>query len=118
MLADLLVLRQLQDFHVVLGMDWLTRFCVTIGYGERTVIFREPEHKEFIYRGCQTTMFTATISLLRARRMLSRGCVVFLATVVEVPTAVLRLEDIPVFCEFSNIFPSELTSIPPDWESL
>nr|CAD1842324.1 unnamed protein product [Ananas comosus var. bracteatus] len=48
--------------------------------------------------------------------MLSSGCIAFLATVVEVPTAAPGLEDIPVVREFPDVFPPELTTLPPERE--
>nr|CAD1837212.1 unnamed protein product [Ananas comosus var. bracteatus] len=51
--ADLLVLGQLQDFDVVLGIDWLARYYATIDCGARTVTFREPGQEEFTFRGCR-----------------------------------------------------------------
>ncbi len=35
--------------------------------------------------------------------MLSRGCVAFLASVVEMPTVAPRLENIPIVREFLNV---------------
>nr|CAD1817889.1 unnamed protein product [Ananas comosus var. bracteatus] len=40
--ADRLVLGQLQDFDVVLNMDWLVRYYATIDGGATMVVFREP----------------------------------------------------------------------------
>ncbi len=48
--------------------------------------------------------------------MIGHGFVAFLATVVEVPTAVPGYEDIPLDHEFPDIFPSELTLMSPDRE--
>ncbi len=47
---------------------------------------------------------------------MSRGCVAFLETVVEVTSVAPGLEDIPIVCEFSDVFPPELTMMPPDKE--
>nr|CAD1825792.1 unnamed protein product [Ananas comosus var. bracteatus] len=112
--ADLLVLGQLQDFDVVLGMNWLARYYATIDCGARTVTFREPCQEEFTFRGCRSTLFATWISSARARQLMSRGCTAFLATVVEVPTAVPGLEDIPIVCEFQDVFPPKLTTMPPE----
>nr|CAD1844011.1 unnamed protein product [Ananas comosus var. bracteatus] len=94
--ANLLVLGQLQDFDVVLGMDWLARYYATIDCGARTVTFREPGQEEFTFKGCGSTLFATWISSARVRQLISRGCIAFLATVVEVPTAASGLEDIPI----------------------
>ncbi len=48
--------------------------------------------------------------------MIRSGCVAFLASVVEEPTAAPGLGDIPIVREFPDVFPPELTSMPPDRE--
>nr|CAD1836895.1 unnamed protein product [Ananas comosus var. bracteatus] len=78
--ADLLVVGQLQDFDVVLGMDWLALYYATIDCGARTVTFRKPGQEEFTFRGCRSTLFATWISSARAQQMLSSGCIAFLAT--------------------------------------
>nr|CAD1830168.1 unnamed protein product [Ananas comosus var. bracteatus] len=57
------------------------------------------------------------ISSSRARQLISRGCVAYLATVVLRGDAdAPRIEDIPVVREFGDVFPAELPGIPPDRE--
>nr|CAD1842419.1 unnamed protein product [Ananas comosus var. bracteatus] len=113
--VDLLVLHKLEEFDVVLGMDWLTKYFATIDCKNRTVTFREPGQAEVVYRGCKSSLFAMTISSSRARQLISRGCVAYLATVVlrgdvDAP----RIEDIPVVREFGDVFLAELLGIPPD----
>ncbi len=50
-------------------------------------------------------LFAATISSVRVRQMMSGGCIAFLATMVEVPTAAPRFEDILIIREFPDVFP-------------
>ncbi len=45
---------------------------------------------------------------------MSRGCIAFLATVIEVPTAALGLKGISIVREFPGVIPLELTTMPPD----
>ncbi len=99
-----------------LGINWLSRYYATIDCREGTVTLHEPGQVEFVYRGHQSTLFAATISSARARQMMSRGCIPFLAIVVEVPTATPGLEDIPVVREYSDVFPPELSSMLLDME--
>lgn len=66
-------------------------------------MFREPEKEEFVFRGCQSILIAMMISTSRAKHMMSRGSVAFLAAVIEMPTAVPRLENIPVVPEFSDV---------------
>nr|CAD1817997.1 unnamed protein product [Ananas comosus var. bracteatus] len=114
--AELLVLRQLRNFDVVLGMDWLTRYYATIDCGARTIVFHEPRQEEFVYKGYQNTLFAMTTSTSLARQRMSSEYVAFLATVVEVLAMVPRLEDISVVREFPDVFSLELPGLPPDWK--
>ncbi len=45
--------------------------------------------------------------------MICSGCVAFSASIVEGPTAAPGLGDIPIVCEFPDVFLSELTCMPP-----
>nr|CAD1839588.1 unnamed protein product [Ananas comosus var. bracteatus] len=66
---DLLALRKLGDFDVVLGMDWLTKYYATIDCKNRTVTFREPGQTEVVFSGCRSSLFAMTISSSRARQL-------------------------------------------------
>ncbi|XP_020099674.1 uncharacterized protein LOC109718053 [Ananas comosus] len=49
MLTRLLVLKRLKNFDIILGMDWLSRYYVTIDCKDKLITFREPGQKEFTY---------------------------------------------------------------------
>nr|CAD1817219.1 unnamed protein product [Ananas comosus var. bracteatus] len=107
--VNLLALCKLGEFDVVLGMDWLTKYYATIDCKNRTVTFREPRQTEVVFRGCQSSLFAMTISSSRARQLISRDSIAYLANVVvkgddDTP----RIEDIPVVREFQDVFPAEL----------
>nr|CAD1831628.1 unnamed protein product [Ananas comosus var. bracteatus] len=107
--VDLLVLRKLGDFDVALGMDWLTKYYATVDCKNRTVTFREPGQTEVVFCGCRSSLFAMTISSSRARQLISRGCVAYLASVVlRGVDDTLRIEDIPVVREFQDEFLAEL----------
>ena len=56
------------------------------------------------------------ISALIASKLLRKGCEAYLACIVNTEVDKLKLADIPVVCEFSDIFPEELLGLPPDRE--
>ena len=57
------------------------------------------------------------ISVLKAARLLNRGCERYLASVVvETKKQRPKLEDILVVNEFPKLFLEELSRLPPDWE--
>jgi hypothetical protein len=39
-------------------------------------------------------------------------------SMVEVPKAILRVEDIPVVCHYPDVFPADLPGLPPETESI
>ena len=57
------------------------------------------------------------ISALRAKRLLRKGCQGYLANVVDTRKEVLKLDDILVMREFSDVFPKYLQGIPIDREA-
>ena len=57
------------------------------------------------------------ISCMQARRLIHKGCQAFLASIIsapDVPTP--SLSDVPVVREFPDVFPDDVTSLPPERE--
>nr|GFC54956.1 hypothetical protein [Tanacetum cinerariifolium] len=53
------------------------------------------------------------ISALKARTLLYHGCEGFLATIHDKTPKVLSIHDQPIVLEFPDVFPNELSGIPP-----
>jgi len=51
-----------------------------------------------------------------ASKLLRKGCEAYLACVIDTEVVKPELADIPVVCEFSDVFPEELPGLPPDRE--
>ena len=115
MLATLHVLDMI-DFDVILGMDWLSAHYATVDCRNRTVVFRLPGEPELMFRGDSLSAPPSLISMIRARRLLSKGCSGYLACVQEVRRELPRLEQVPVVGEFPDVFPDDLAGLPPDRE--
>ena len=73
LLADL-VLLDVIDLDVILGMDWLARHYASIDCREKVVIFKIPNDDEFHFRGDKASMPQNLMSAIIARKMLRRGC--------------------------------------------
>ena len=56
------------------------------------------------------------ISALRADRLILKGCVAFLASVVLDGNVGKSVQDVEVVKEFEDVFPEGLTGLPPDRE--
>jgi hypothetical protein len=54
------------------------------------------------------------ISMLKAGRYMRRGCQAYLAYVIEERTKTRELDDVPVVCDFPDVFPDDLSGVPPD----
>ncbi|KAK3204782.1 hypothetical protein Dsin_018828 [Dipteronia sinensis] len=54
------------------------------------------------------------ISSLQAHRYLRKGCVGYLASVVDTKKSGAKLQDVLVANEFPDVFPNDLHGIPPD----
>jgi len=53
------------------------------------------------------------VSVMKAHKLLGKGCEGFLCHIVKTEDAKPSLEGIPVVKEFLDVFPDEIPSIPP-----
>ena len=67
--ADL-VLLDVIDFNIILGIDWLAQHYTTLDCREKEVIFRIPNDVEFRFRGDRSSMPKNIISTIITRKML------------------------------------------------
>lgn len=78
--ADLMLL-DMTDFDIILGMDWLASFHATLNCHDRTIEFSMPREASFVFQGERSEVPGNLISLMNARRLLRKGCQGFLALV-------------------------------------
>ena len=80
--VDLVALDKM-DFHVVLGMDWLSRHRATLYCYKKEVKLHRPGKLEVKFKGIRRELSSSMISAMAAQRMLRKGCQGYLAYVVE-----------------------------------
>ena len=73
LLVDL-VLLDVIDFDVIVGMDWLAKHNTIVDCREKEVTFRIPNDEEFRFKGDKSSMPHNLISAIIAKKMLRRGC--------------------------------------------
>ncbi|KAA0039475.1 Gag protease polyprotein-like protein [Cucumis melo var. makuwa] len=83
---------------------------------EESMISTPVGKNEIIFRDDRKILPTSVISALEASKLLRKGCTVYLANVIDTQVSKLKLEDIPVVREFPDVFPEELSGLPPDRE--
>ena len=114
--TDLIVF-PLLELHVILGMDWLTRHRAVVNCYTKEVIFDLPGQTQVVFCGERQAVPSCLISTLTAFRMINEGCQAFLAHVVDRARDDKEVSDIPVVCEFPDVFPEDLPGLPPDRET-
>ena len=67
-----------------------------------------------IFRGIRREIAHSLINAITASKMLRKGCQGYLAFVVDRRHEGTQLEDIPIVKEFPDVFPGDISGLPPD----
>ncbi|KAL0533477.1 hypothetical protein IC582_030317 [Cucumis melo] len=111
----LLVLDML-DFNVIMGMDWLGANHASIDFSRKEVAFNPPLMASFKFKGEGSRLLPKVISAMRANKLLSRGTWSIIASVVDSREVDVSLSSEPVVRDYPDIFPEELPGLPPHRE--
>ena len=103
----------IQDFDVILGMDWLGKHHANMDCYNKIVTFNVTEEKKVEYKGERRVILGSIISAMIVRKLLRKGCQAYLAYVVDNKKQDKELRDIPIVGEYPDVFPEELSGLPP-----
>jgi hypothetical protein len=87
-----LVLLPLEGMDIILGMDWMTKHKVLLDISSRVIEIDSP--------------YNRAITLYLPQQEYFYSCVY--------ATTDIKLEDIPIVCEYPDVFPDDLHGMPPD----
>ncbi|KAJ0695640.1 putative nucleotidyltransferase, Ribonuclease H [Helianthus annuus] len=104
---------QLGSFDVVVGMDWLSKNKAEVICHKKIIRIPLVNDETLIVHGEKRDAPLRIISCMKAQKCLRKGCVAFLAHVVDKKDEEPKLEDIPVVKEFPDVFPEDLPGLPP-----
>ncbi|KAJ0575595.1 putative nucleotidyltransferase, Ribonuclease H [Helianthus annuus] len=104
---------QLGSFDVVVGMDWLSKNKAEVICHEKIIRIPLANDETLIVHGEKRDAPLRIISCMKAQKCLRKGCVAFLAHVIDKKAEEPKLEDIPVVKEFPDVFPEDLPGLPP-----
>ena len=111
-----MTLLDIDDFDVILGMDWLSRHHATVDCYRKEVRFCRPGQTEVMFYGLRKTLSNSIMTAMKASKMIRKSYQGYLVYAIEVRDSGSRLEDILVLREFLDVFPEDLPGIPPDIE--
>ncbi|KAL8233786.1 hypothetical protein R6Q59_019886 [Mikania micrantha] len=97
----------LGSFDVVIGMDWLSKHQAEIICQEKIVRIPLP-HGETYVQGEKSSMPLRLISCMKAHKCVRKGHTSVIALITKKPVVEKKIEDIPMICEFPEVFPEDL----------
>nr|ABA94439.1 retrotransposon protein, putative, Ty3-gypsy subclass [Oryza sativa Japonica Group] len=103
-LANLILLES-KDLDVILGMDWLTKFKGVIDCANRTVTLTNEKGETVVYKSPDSPKQGVSLNQIEAE-----------IPVDTVEKNLKKLEDIPIASEYPEVFPEDLTTMPPKRE--
>ncbi|GKE82245.1 hypothetical protein Tco_1552245 [Tanacetum coccineum] len=101
-------------FDIVIDMDWLDKYDANILCSQKHVRVINSQGREIIIYEDRRKGDLKLCSVMKARRYLSRGCYAFIAHVIDTNFEKKSVEDVSVVNEFLDVFPKELSGIPPE----
>ena len=102
-----------KEFDEILGMDWLSRHQVVVDCRMKRVTLRTLSGEEVTFIGERSNPLSNVISTTTARTMVRKGCEAYFAYVIDTKRAESSLLDIPIICDYPDVFLEELSGLPP-----
>ena len=102
-----------REFDVILGMEWLSRYQVVVDCRMKRVTLRTLSGEDVTFISERSNHLSNVISAATARTMVQKGCEAYLAYVIDTKKVEPILSDIPVVCDYPDVFSEELPRLPP-----
>ena len=101
-------------------MDWLEQHRVVLNCFDKTFTCINNDGKPISIKGIHRKTIVRHISALQLKRDIRKGCKAYAVTVTNEKNLnnidKLKLEDIPVLKEYADVFPEEISGLPPKRE--
>ncbi|XP_040939184.1 uncharacterized protein [Gossypium hirsutum] len=111
-LANLMEL-PFREFDLILGMDWLVGYRVSLDYASKRIILRTNDDVEVVMIGECRDYLSHLISTLVVKRLVRKWCDVCLAYKSIFDSRDSFVGNIKTVKDFLDIFPEELPGLPP-----
>ncbi|KAA0045265.1 ty3-gypsy retrotransposon protein [Cucumis melo var. makuwa] len=113
MLDVTLLVLDMQDFDVILGMEWMFASHASIDCFRKEVVFNPSSRTSFKFKRAGIVCVPKVISALKASKLLNQGTWGILASVVDTREPEVSLSSDSVVREYPNVFLDELPRLPP-----
>ncbi|XP_038991987.1 uncharacterized protein LOC120115328 [Hibiscus syriacus] len=114
-LVDLMDL-SLEEFDLILGMDWLDEHQLNIDCDTKRVVLKTLYNVRIVMIGEQCGFLINIILALVVKRMIKKGSKAFIAYILVTRGSRSEIERIQTVKGFPDVFPEELLSLPLDRE--
>ncbi|KAF3645078.1 hypothetical protein FXO37_21138 [Capsicum annuum] len=113
-LVDLIVL-DMVDFDFILGIDWLAPYHVILDCFAKIVTLSLAGMTRIAWKGALYLGPKRIISYVQARKLVERGYLSYLTHIRDISVVLSPSLDFAcVVCEFMDVFPTNLSGMPPD----
>ncbi|XP_022003331.1 homeobox protein 5-like [Helianthus annuus] len=103
----------LGSFDVVVGIDWLCKHRAEILCKKKIIRIPFPSGDSLSVQGHRSGATVGIISAMKAQKCIRKGYPAILALVTDTQLEEKKIKDIPVVCDFSEVFPEELPGLSP-----
>ena len=110
--VDLLEL-PLDEFDIIIGMDWLNRHRATIDCHQKKVSLRGPKGFRVSYRGFVVRPPVKIISSITLKSLLRKEHPFIMFHIRNTRIVLPQASEIPVIQEYDDVFPDEIPELPP-----
>ncbi|XP_015159833.1 uncharacterized protein [Solanum tuberosum] len=111
--VDLIII-EMVDFDVILGMTWLSPNFAILDCNAKTVTLAKPGTDPLVWEGDYFPAPVRIILFLHAKRLVSKGGLAFLEHLRDDTSKVPSIESVSKVREFTDVFPADLPGMPPD----
>ncbi|KAD5802652.1 hypothetical protein E3N88_14012 [Mikania micrantha] len=104
------------SFDIIIGMDWLASHRAEIVCFEKFICIPLPSGETLRVFGETPSKGLRLMSCTKAQKCLRKKCIAFLAHIVKDKDKEKdkSIQDVPVVCDFPEVFPKDLSGIPPE----
>ncbi|XP_059311479.1 uncharacterized protein LOC132063063 [Lycium ferocissimum] len=96
------------DFNVIWGISWLSPHYAILYCHSKTVTLAMPGAPTLEWKGNLSPLPKKVISFVRAKKLVEKGCLAYLAHICDTSADTPSIDSVPVVCEFEDVFPADL----------